>query len=251
MKKIINLSRKIPGFSFVYDRLEGHYILSKFKKMSSQEVFAFIHRSNAWRSQDSVSGPGSELHQTRLIVKQLPDLLRRHSIRSLLDAPCGDYNWMRKVDLGETQYTGGDVVLDLIQQHKVFEKPGVTFRHLDLLEDQLPPVDLIFCRDCFVHFSFHDIFRALLQIVSSEATYLLTTTYPEHKQNIDIITGLWRTLNFTKAPFYFPPPLEMIIEGCTEQKGKLADKALGLWKIDEIRNSPGVKNLFKTNTQIK
>lgn len=38
-------------------------------------------------------------------------------------------------------------------------------------------------------------------------------------------------------PFMLPNPLELIIEGCTEDNGAYEDKSLGLWKIADIRES--------------
>lgn len=43
------------------------------------------------------------------------------------------------------------------------------------------------------------------------------------------MTGDWRPLDFTKAPFHWPAPDELIVEGCTEGAGAFADKSLGLW----------------------
>jgi hypothetical protein len=41
-------------------------------------------------------------------------LLRQFEIHSLLDLPCGDFNWMQHVDLQGIKYTGGDIVEALV-----------------------------------------------------------------------------------------------------------------------------------------
>jgi hypothetical protein len=38
--------------------------------------------------------------------------------QSLLDAGCGDFNWMRTVDLPGIKYIGVDVVSDLIERNR-------------------------------------------------------------------------------------------------------------------------------------
>ena len=43
-----------------------------------------------------------------------------------------------------------------------------------------------------------------------------------------------RMLNMEKFPFYFNKPLEIIVEGCTENDGSNADKSLGLWEIKKL-----------------
>lgn len=98
-------------------------------------------------------------------------------------------------------------------------------------------MDLIFCRDCLVHLSLQDIWRSLHNVCASRSEYLLITTFTERVENHDIVTGRWRTLNLEAAPFVFPRPLRLIKEGCTEDDGVYADKALGLWRVADIRKS--------------
>jgi hypothetical protein len=108
--------------------------------------------------------------------------------------------------------------------------------HLNLLTDKIPQVDLILCRDCLIHFSYADIFRALKNICDSKSEYLLTTTFTERKINRDITTGNGHLINLEIAPFNFPAPLKSIIEGCTEDFGANKDKALGLWRVADIEH---------------
>jgi len=82
-------------------------------------------------------------------------------ISSLLDLPCGDFNWMRHTDLPGIDYTGIDIVQPLIErQSGMYTQPGRRFLRLDI-SAILCPDDLILCRDGFVHLSFGDITRAL------------------------------------------------------------------------------------------
>ena len=93
---------------------------------------------------------------------------------------------------------------------------------------------MLFCRDCFVHFSYSDIYFALDNIKQSKITYLLTTTFPDCESNEDITTGDWRLLNLEKPPFNFPTPLRLINEQCSEGGGLYQDKSLGLWQVQDI-----------------
>ena len=107
--------------------------------------------------------------------------------------------------------------------------------HLNLINDRLPKVDLIFCRDCLVHFSFADIILALENVCNSQSNYLLTTTFVDRKDNYDISTGGWHAVNFELSPFNFPKPILTIMEGCTEGGSIFKDKSLGLWEIADIQ----------------
>jgi len=145
---------------------------------------------------------------------------------------------MKSVDLNSIDYTGADIVNELIQKNRAsYARDGVRFQQLNLTEDKLTKVDLVFCRDCLVHLSFADIALALENICNSQSEYLLTTTFVGRKDNHDIPTGLWRAINLELFPFVLPKPLKVIDEGCTEGDGAYRDKALALWRIAEIRES--------------
>jgi len=86
-------------------------------------------------------------------------------------------------------------------------------------------------RDALVHFSNADIWRALNNIVSSDITFLATTTFPATTTNVDLITGIgWRYLNLQAAPFNFPPPLMSLPEGFNR-----LDQVLSVWRVSDIR----------------
>jgi hypothetical protein len=200
--------------------------------VSAVEAFRHAYAERHWASAESVSGPGSSLDQTAVVRRELPLLLSRLGVRTLLDVPCGDFHWLSTVDLGDVSYVGGDLLPEIVarnvQEHAA---PGRAFREIDLLASSLPQADLLLCRDCLVHLSFADIARAVNNIRTSPVTWLLTTTFPAQDVNEDIVTGDWRPLDFTKAPFHWSPPDTLIVEGNTEGGGAFADKSLGLWKL--------------------
>ena len=197
-----------------------------------------IYRSNAFGGTDSVSGPGSDVHQTRVITSELPALFTSLNISTMLDVPCGDFHWMKNVDLHNIDYLGADIVKVLLRKNrKKYTRDGIRFQYLNLIKDTLPRVDLVFCRDCLVHFSFADIFLAMDNVCNSQSEYFLTTTFTDRKDNHDIVTGQWRPINLELVPFVLPKPLRIINEGCTEGDGAYEDKALGLWRIADMRES--------------
>jgi SAM-dependent methyltransferase len=202
---------------------------------SNREVFTEVYERGLWGIQESRSGTGSNLEQTKAIREQLPILIRDLGVRTLLDAPCGDFYWLKEVELDLDEYTGGDIVKELIEENrKRYESPGRKFMVLDIIEDELPRVDLIFCRDCLVHLSFRDISSALANMKKSGSTYFLTTTFSGRDSNEDIRTGQWRLLNLQRPPFDFPEPISLINENCTIANSIYADKCLGLWKLSDL-----------------
>lgn len=207
---------------------------SRYTQASPQTTFELIYRENRWSSTESVSGPGSGKAQAAIFIPSLENCLRELSIRTMLDLPCGDFNWMQEVRLAGIKYTGADLVDDLILKNQA-NYPQHRFIRLDLLKDQLPAMDLIFNRDCLVHFSFQHIAQALNNIGNSDSTYFMTTSFSGQRLNYDIHSGDWRPLNLQRSPFHFPTPLISIPEYTMENRFNYREKSLCLWEISTLR----------------
>src|SRR5215813_8374444 len=123
-----------------------------FAGLTLQQRFQRIHDTNLWGAAESVSGLGSEIDATAVLRAELPDLLRRLGVRTLLDAPCGDGGWIATTDLG-VRVIGIDVVPDLVAGLRRRADPDRDYLLADITCDPLPAADAILCRDCLVHFS--------------------------------------------------------------------------------------------------
>lgn len=201
---------------------------------SAREIFAEIYHRNIWGSDESRSGQGSDMVQTEVIRRELPLLIKKIGVSTMLDIPCGDWHWMKMVDM-DVDYIGADIVPEIVEKNqRLYSSERRQFMILDMAKDDLPKVDLIFSRDVLVHLAQKDVFSALRNMKRSGSAYLLTTTFTERNANIDIQTGQWRPLNLQKTPFDFPEPLLLINENCTEGDGSWGDKSLGLWRINDL-----------------
>jgi len=197
-----------------------------------ESVFTDIYKKNAWGDAESLSGPGSNLAQSKIIRAELPGLMREFGARSVMDIPCGDYYWMREIQLDVDRYVGADVVGELVEQNRNnYGNSKTEFVCLDITRDKLPQVDMIICRDLLVHFNYRHIFSSIKNIKKSESKYLLTTTFVGFDKNEDILTGEWRPINLLKAPFNFPDPIKIIDEKYTAGSSR---KCLGLWRIADL-----------------
>jgi hypothetical protein len=209
---------------------------SNARARSVQHRFTKFYRRNVFGGRESRSGQGSSLVQTETIRREIPGLIQALGVRTMLDAPCGDFNWMQHAALPLDAYVGVDVVEELIAEHtRRYSGATRRFACLDIVEENLPRADLVFCRDCLVHLTFDQAFRAIRNFKRSGAEYLLTTTFPGTQNNLDLGPGdIWRALNLERPPFDFPAPLRLLNEGCTENRGAFADKSLGLWRLRDI-----------------
>jgi hypothetical protein len=198
-------------------------------------IFHRIYNRNRVARTTSLSGSGSDLVQTAALREALPCLLKELNAGTLLDAPCGDFHWMRQTPLGIDKYIGVDILPELVNENqRAYGSPHIQFLRINIIKDPLPRVDVILCRDCLVHLTSKDVFDVLHNFVRSRSSYLLTTTFCEHEQSPDILRGEWRPLNLELPPFDLGKPLRLINERCSEEANEYRDKALGLWRLDEI-----------------
>jgi len=216
---------------FLVDRIRG-------VKWEDREVlaatFTRLYERGGWRLGSSVSGPGSDDAETSPIREALPVLFRDLGVRTLVDAPCGDANWITRIDGELEHYTGIDVVEPLISEVGVrHASPRRTFLVGDLCRDPLPQADALLCRDCLVHLPFDGIRAALGNFRASGATWLITTTYPDHRSNLECGLGRWRALNLCAPPFSFPPP-ERVIAERPDREPENVDKSLGVWRVSDL-----------------
>jgi hypothetical protein len=202
-----------------------------------KEKFSEIYEKNIFGGGVSRSGEGSDLIQTEVVRRELPRIVKEFSIKTFLDAPCGDWFWMRETNLAVEKYIGVDIVENMIEKNKrTYGSSSCTFLCMNLAMDPLPKADMIFSRDCLVHLNFRDALSIIRNFKKSGATYLLTTTFKDRKKNNELIgvDNFWRPLNMCLAPFNFPEPVLFVNEACSEEVGQYADKGLGLWRLSDI-----------------
>lgn len=206
------------------------YVRWKLATSSSarEEHFTGFWRDNVWGDSESRSGSGSGLQETAALRQRLPSLLAELDVHSLLDVPCGDFAWMRYVDLGGVDYIGGDIVCALIDElNRDFSAPGRRFMRLDVISDPLPAVDAVMIRDLFLHLPTARVQEALASVRRSSARYLLASNYTSVTMNVDVEMGQHRFLNLTLPPFSLPAPVESTADGIAER----ADKSMSVWRL--------------------
>lgn len=201
------------------------WLKRKFPVRSSRRIFSGIYQNREWDTGETMSGPGSTLTFTIALRRELPELLKRWNIHLLMDAPCGDYHWMSQTKLEGIDYTGVDVVPELITLNQQ-KYPDVCFIVADICKDPLPATDAVLCRDCFIHLSNKQIADALGNFKRNGIRYLITSTYPV-SFNEEIPTGYYRPVNMEIAPFNLPPPLELIRDFPDGE----VERYLGVWEI--------------------
>lgn len=182
---------------------------------------------------ETPNGPGSTTLLTKGIQTWLPEMFKSYGIQSVLDAPCGDWNWMRLVDLTGIHYTGWDAVSALVEKCAdrctaatiagTATHASVMLEVVNLLTvPQVPKVDLILSRDFLAHLPNEPVQKVLEKFKASGSRYLLTSHYPDadndfvyNPQDFHWIGYAERPINLEKAPF----SLGRKLEACPEETG--------------------------------
>jgi hypothetical protein len=165
-------------------------------------------------------------------------MFEKYSIRTVFDAPCGDFNWMRQVVAeNRIRYVGGDIVPALVRINQSDHGDSQTnFINFNLTCDRFPEADLWLCRDCLFHLCYREIHKALGNFTQSGVRFVLL---PNHRgsaafENHDIRTGGFRKLNLQAPPFNFPHEIRQRIQ---EGPAPDSDHEMCLWTREQISSA--------------
>jgi hypothetical protein len=158
-------------------------------------------------------GPGSTLWYTKPLRNSLLQLIEKHNIKSMLDAPCGDHQWMNFIKFPTNfDYTGADLHDDMVERNNRIY--GNKFIQLDITEDPLPSKDLMFVRDCLFHFKSETKRKFFQNLLKTDFKFLLTSNHPRCNTNIDnqVDGETFSEINWKISPWNFPNPIDTIVD---------------------------------------
>jgi len=231
------ISRILNKLLLPFALLRDFLVELSIKNRSEKKRFEIIYKSGYWKPflGGSLSGAGSNFDATENIRRELPILLSELNIGSMLDLPCGDLYWMSEIDLCDVKYIGADIVPDVIKENQSkFNSNKKKFIELNIIQDQLPTVDLVFVRDCLVHLEEQQIIDSIKNVINSGSVYFASTTYPKIAENHKPINkDRWRQLNLTLPPFSLPEPIKYLDDSYSNISLDV-DKCIGVWKIDDL-----------------
>lgn len=195
-----------------------------------QQVFTRYFEQSFWGNDDGSSGPNSAYDETPTLRENLQAFFDELHIKTLYDAGCGDANLFHFLNINSLeQYTGAEIVdaLTVQNQHTFSDRPNMKFVTANVVEDVIPCVDVILSRDV-VHYLPNEMVRQFLENCRrSGSTYLLVThnLYSDSSANSETEVGVFRPVNLTQAPFFWPEPMKVIEEDAY-------GKALALYALE-------------------
>lgn len=169
-----------------------------FAGLSTQDVFEKIYRTGAWgKDSDGAATSGSGAHNQAIIAPYIAEVARLMSapdIRVAVDLGCGDFNVGKHfVDVCDS-YIACDIADTVLDMNRArHQAASLTFRRLDIAEDDLPAGDIAFVRQVLQHLSNAEIAKFVRKLNADKPYgYLLVTEHLPAKDfvpNIDKPTG--------------------------------------------------------------
>jgi hypothetical protein len=160
---------------------------------------------------ETLCGAGSTLENTTSVRGWIPFLFRQLGERSLLDAPCGDFNWMARTNLSGIDYSGVDYdgehlakASTTVSVPDAFAPNTKRLLHLDIVNDGLPKADVVLCREFLQHLPNDQVRKVIKNIADSGAKWLLATSHNAMVNSDIAAAGMFRPLNLMAEPFCFP-----------------------------------------------
>lgn len=225
--------------------------LSELERIATSDIpnaqkFALIYRKRLWfkvfphlNPDRSLSGHGSTQESTRVLRAHLEKFLREANVKTFLDAPCGDFNWMQTVRLpDDCRYIGGDIVPALIARlEAAYGRPdrgpaamSRRFLTLDLASDSVPPADAWLCKDCLQHLSNRDVALVLDNFRRSSVKIALISNHVGVSANVDVKSGGFRGVDLTRPPFNLPPPRQRLADSPVDDEPRY----VGVWYREDL-----------------
>jgi SAM-dependent methyltransferase len=174
---------------------------------SEEEVFTEIYRTAKWGTygrDGGTSGFGSSLQATVVYRTFLEHFMRDFAVRSVVDAGCGDWESTQAIDWTGIDYKGFDIVGSVIERDKgQFGKANVQFFQANIVDADLPPADLLICKQVLQHLPNAEVQRFLAKLGGYKHVLLIDSVDPISlsAKNVDIAAGDFRLLDLTRPPF--------------------------------------------------
>ncbi len=173
------------------------------------KLFGETYSNNLWGSSESRSGAGSQINYTENIKVNLERIITTYDIKLIFDCSCGDWNWMKHVDLSKIKYIGNDIVGSLVEENKkLYSSQNIEFSNLDCItalekfDDK--SIDLVLCRHTLEHLELDYCIEVCKQI-KRVAKYSLITSNNEFSNysNCEFNTDGYssRQIDLQKEPF--------------------------------------------------
>ena len=199
----------------------GYFANHAYQLSVLSDTFNGIYADGYWGKDvtgKGTSGTGSTLEITREYRAFIEDFIRKHDVRSVVDAGCGDWGFSSAIDWGGASYLGIDIASDVIESvRRKHETDRIKFKVGDITDD-LPPADLLISKDVLQHISNELVHKFIRNNLRQGKYKWAILTNDRAVTNGDTINGGYRAINLAAPPFEVRGLVDLPITFGNEQK---------------------------------
>jgi SAM-dependent methyltransferase len=179
---------------FAIDAVNQQRLTSTFNRIYAEGTWGTV----AGRG---TSGTGSTLAITQEYRAYVEDFIKTHSVRSVVDAGCGDWSFSSAITWGDASYLGVDIASDVIATvRSKHEKGKIRFQVGDIT-DELPAADLLISKDVLQHLSNALVHKFITNNLRKGKYKWVILTNDRGSRNSDISSGGYRAIDLAAPPF--------------------------------------------------
>jgi SAM-dependent methyltransferase len=168
------------------------------------DTFNRIYAEGTWGKDvagKGTSGTGSTLEITREYRVYVEDFMKKHSVKSVVDAGCGDWSFSSAMDWGDASYLGVDIASDVIAAvRNKHEKGKIKFQVGDIT-DELPAAELLISKDVLQHLSNELVHKFIRNNLRKGKYKWVILTNNRGSENRDVASGGYRAIDLAAPPF--------------------------------------------------
>ncbi len=191
----VGLAAALVFCYFAINAVNQHPLTSTFNR---------IYTEGTWGKDvagKGTSGTGSTLEITREYRAYVEDFMKKHSVKSVVDAGCGDWSFSRAIDWGGASYLGVDIASDVIARLRNQHEEGQIKFQVGDITDELPAADLLISKDVLQHLS-NALVRKFIRNNLRKGKYKwVILTNDRGSENRDIANGGYRAIDLSSPPF--------------------------------------------------
>lgn len=173
---------------------------------ATKAAFDDVYKRAVWGTNaegHGTSGGGSTMKNTAIYRVFLQEFMADKGIKSVVDAGCGDWEFSQSMNWDGIDYKGYDIVDSVIDDNKKkYAKPNVQFFAANIVTENLPPADLLVCKQVLQHLPLKDVETFLKQLPKYKHVLITNSVEANFSAaNTDIKPGDYRPLDITAPPF--------------------------------------------------
>jgi SAM-dependent methyltransferase len=182
----------------------SYFAINAVNQQLLTDTFNRIYAEGTWGTNvagKGTSGTGSTLEITREYRAYVEDFIKKHSVKSVVDAGCGDWSFSSAMDWGEASYLGVDIASDVIAAvRNKHEKGKIKFQVGDIA-DELPAAELLISKDVLQHLSNELVHKFIRNNLRKGKYKWVILTNDRGSENRDVASGGYRAIDLAAPPF--------------------------------------------------